>query len=139
MKFKKSGNTFIILVKRGEQIVEALTQFCKDHKIKCGHFYGLGALDEVELAHYIVDNKEYSSKKFDGPMEITNLTGNITTMDGEVYIHAHITCGKQDMSIIGGHFKEGRVHAVLEIFLTQVDAEIDRKHNENIGLNIMQF
>lgn len=139
MKSRKAGNTFIILIERGEQVIESLTKFCKDNNVKCGHFIGLGALDKVELAHYIVDNKEYSSQKFEGPMEITNLTGNITEMDGEVYIHTHITCGKQDMSLIGGHFKEGRVHAVLEIFLTQVEAQVNRKHDEKIGLNVMEL
>lgn len=139
MRSLKSNRTYALLIERGENIIESLKRFCAENGITCGHFTGVGAVDEAELAHYVVDDREYSSKKFSGPMEIANLTGNVTTKDGEVYLHAHITLGKQDFSVVAGHLNEARVHAVCEIFLTAVEAELSRKHDENIGLNVFDL
>ena len=72
-------------------------------------------------------------------MEITNLTGNITTMDDEVYLHCHITLGNRDMKTIAGHLVEGTIAATCEIVLVSLDGEINRKHADSIGLNLQDI
>jgi len=139
MKFKKIDNTYIIRINRGEKIIESIKDFCVKNNIECGYFFGLGALDEVELAHYIVDNKKYTSKIFKQPLEITNLTGNIATMDNEIYLHCHITLGDEKMKAISGHLKEGTISATCEIILVKLDLEVNRKHDDVIGLNLMDI
>ncbi len=139
MHFKKSGHTYIVLIERGERIIEQLTKFCKDRKITAGYFTGIGAVDEAELMHYIVDNRKYSSKTFSEPLEITNMTGNIATLGGEPYIHSHITLGRQDMRTVGGHLKEAKVHAVCEVYLVSVDEKLVREKDEGLGLNVWKF
>jgi len=129
MKFKKIENTYIIKLERGEKIIENIKKFCTENDIKCGYFSGIGALDEVELAHYIVENKKYTSKVFKQVLEITNLTGNIGTMDNEVYLHCHITLGDEEMKSIAGHLNEGKVSATCEIILVNLDGEVNRKHD----------
>ena len=104
MNFKKIKDTYFIKLERGEKIIESLKNFCKK-KVRCGYFIGIGALDEAELAHYLVEIKKYTSKIFKQPLEITNLTGNITTMDKEVYLHCHITLSDEEMKVIAGHLK----------------------------------
>ena len=139
MRFKKIENTYIIKLERGEKIIDSVKGFCNENNIKCGYFSGIGALDEVELAHYIVENKKYTSKVFKQVLEITNLTGNITTMDNEVYLHCHITLGDEEMKAISGHLKEGKISATCEIILVKLDAEINRKHDDLIGLNLLDI
>jgi len=39
------------------------------------------------------------------------------------------------MNALGGHLKSGIVAATCEIFLTASDMKINRKPNEDIGLN----
>ncbi len=139
MKFKKTENTYIIRLDRNEKIIESIKSFCTKNDIKCGYFFGIGALDEVELAHYIADNKKYTSKVFKQPLEITHLTGNITTMDNGVYLHCHITLGDKDMKAISGHLKEGKIAATCEIILVKLDMEINRKYDDFIGLNLLDI
>jgi len=139
MKSKKIENTYFIKLERGEKIIESIKDFCSENNIKCGYFSGIGALDEVELAHYIVENKKYTSKVFKQVLEVTNLTGNIATMDNEVYLHCHITLGDEEMKAISGHLKEGKISATCEIILVRLDAEINRKHDELIGLNLLDI
>lgn len=116
---------------------ETLKGFCAKNNIKCGYFFGIGSLDEAELAHYIVRNKKYTFNKYRQPLEITNLSGNITTMDSRVYLHCHITLSDVEMESIAGHLKEGIVGATAEIVVIKLDGEINRKYDEKTGLNLM--
>ncbi|MDP6547906.1 MAG: DNA-binding protein [Candidatus Woesearchaeota archaeon] len=139
MRSKKIKDTYFIRLERGEKIVEGVKDFCSSNGIKCGYFSGIGALDEAELAHYVVETKKYSSKVFKQPLEITNLTGNIATLDGGVYLHCHITLSDEGMKVIAGHLKEGKIAATCEIILVKLGVEINRKYDDFIGLNLLDI
>ena len=139
MKFRNINDSYIVILERGEKLLDSLKSFCSDNKIKCGYFFGIGSLDEAELAHYIARNKKYTSEIFRQPLEIVNLSGNITFMNDEVYLHCHSTLSDVNMEVIAGHLKEGVVSATCEIILIRLDAEIGRRYNEAIGLNLMDL
>src|SRR3989338_3123392 len=139
MRFKKLNEAYIVRLDRSEKILEAIKDFCNKNQIKCGYFFVIGSLDEAELAHYIVNNKKYTSELLKQPLEITNLTGNITTMDNEVYLHCHITLSDVNMEAIAGHLKEGVVGATCEIILTELNGTINRKYEQKIGLNLLDL
>lgn len=139
MKSKKIENRHIIRLERGEKIIEGIKDFCTKNNIKLGYFFGIGALDEAELAHYTVENKKYTSKVLKQPLEIVSLIGNITTMDNEVYLHCHITLGDEEMKAIAGHLKDGKISATCEIILVELEGEINRKHDDFIGLNLLDI
>src|SRR3989338_316414 len=138
MRFRKINETYVVRIDNGEKLLETLKRFCTGSGIHCGYFFGIGSLDEAELAHYIVKNKKYTFEKFRQPLEITSLNGNITTMDNEVYLHCHATLSDVNMDAIAGHLKEGVVGATCEIMLVQLDSRIERKRDEPIGLNLME-
>jgi len=139
MKFKKINDTFMVRLDSGERVLETLKYFCAKNNIKCGYFFGIGSLDEAELAHYITRNKKYTFNKYKQPLEIVNLSGNIAAMNNEAYLHCHITLSDVEMETIAGHLKEGVVGATAEIVVIKLDAEIDRKYDENSGLNLMDL
>lgn len=139
MKHKKIKDTYFIRLERGEKIIEALKEFCSKNKIRCGYFFGIGALDEAELAHYIVENKKYTSKILKHPLEIVNMTGNIATMNNETYLHCHIMLSDEQMKAVAGHLKEGRISATCEIILVKLNANINRKRDDFIGLNLLDL
>ena len=139
MKSKKINETYILRLDKGERLIETLKHFCSNNNIKCGYFFGIGSLDEAELAHYIVKTKKYTSEIFRQPLEIVNLTGNITAMNSEVYLHCHATLSDVNMEAIAGHLKEGIIGATCEIVLIHLDLSIERKYDENIGLNLMEL
>ena len=139
MRSKKIKDTYFIRLERGEKIVESVKDFCSSNDIKCGYFSGIGALNEVELAHYIVEDKKYTSKMLKQPLEIVNLTGNIATLDDDVYLHCHITLSDEKMQAIAGHLNEGKIAATCEIILVELDAKINRKHDDFIGLNLLDI
>ena len=97
------------------------------------------AVGKVELAHYRVDNKKYSSEVIEDALEIVSLHGNITTMDNEIYLHSHIVVSNDKMQTFGGHLKEATISATCEIILLSLKGNINRIHNEEIGLNLLDI
>ena len=139
MKYKKINDTYFIRLDRGEKIIERIRAFCSGNKINCGYFFGIGSLDEAELSHYLVKNKKYNSEKFVQPLEIVNLSGNITAMNNDAYLHCHATLSDVNMEAIAGHLKEGIVGATCEIVLIKLDEDIGRKYDDMVGLNLMDL
>jgi len=137
MFHKKIGATTVIRLERGEKVIETLLAFCEREKIRGGYFNGLGAADEVELAHFSLAMKEYKILKLSGQFEITGLHGNISTMDGKPYIHSHVTLGDNEFRSLCGHLKEAVVSATCEIILVGLEAGIGRAKDPEIGLNLL--
>ena len=139
MKFKKINNHFyLIRLSRGEKIIASLESFCQKQKITGGFFFGLGAIDKVELAHYDVEKKKYSSLIFNQPLELTNLSGNIALFKNQLIIHAHATLADKKMRAFAGHLVEGIISGTGEIFLIKTPA-LKKFFDEGTGLKLFDF
>lgn len=139
MDYRRSGNTYIIRMDRGEEVIEKLTEVIRKEDIRLAHVEAIGACDYIKVGLYDVIEQKYHSKEFSGPMEITSLLGNITRKDGEPYIHLHINAGDEDCHVVGGHLNVCRIAATCEMFVTVLDGEVGRVIDERIGLNVFKF
>jgi hypothetical protein len=130
---------YVIALHRGDSIVKSLTEFCKEKKIKQGFFIGIGAVDFVELAHYSVENKKYSSKKFELPLEMVSLVGNVVKEKGkDLIVHAHGTFGKDNFETISGHLVEAKISGVGEIIFFPTQTKLEKSYDDETGLKIIQ-
>ena len=139
MLYEQDGNTFMIHVQQGEPIMSTLTQFCKGHEIINGQISGIGAIKEIKLGAYDLENKEYLIKYFNEICELTSFQGNIQLKDGEPFIHAHINISDHAMDVKGGHLFEATVAAVGEFVLKKINTSGLREMDPNIGLATMCF
>ncbi len=139
MIYTKSGDTFIVRIDRGEEVVSCLKVLCRKEGIRCGIISALGATDCMSISIYDTDNKVFCKQTIEKPMEITMLHGNVSTMDGDVYLHLHITTADVEGHAFGGHLNECRISATCELFIQSIDANVDRKKDEVTGLNLFEF
>lgn len=137
--YKQIGNKYIISVSTGEEIVKALNLFCEERKIKSGNITGLGAINEVTLRFFNPETKKYIDKTFREQMEISNLTGNISTMNGKPYLHIHITVGRADYSSRAGHLLSAVLNGAGEFVVEDLGEDIERTYNPTLGLNCYDF
>ena len=72
-------------------------------------------------------------------MEITGLTGNVTRMNGEAYLHLHGTMADQNNVIHGGHVIELTVGATCEMFVRILPGEVSRVRNQDLGINLISL
>ena len=136
MRQKRASNGFFIKLEKGEEIIEQLTKFCKKNYIKSGLISGIGGTDNVSIKYYDLDKKEYLSKNFSGKnYEITSLSGNISEVDGNPYLHVHITISDSDCQTFGGHLGAGVISVTGEIMISITDDVIHRKFDDEFKLN----
>ena len=139
MQYKRFGNTCMVRIDLGEDIVESLKKLCEDEQIRLGRVEAIGATDHAVIGVYDLAEKEYYPEKIDGFMEIASLNGSITAMDGKPYIHLHTVLADQQHVIHGGHVLEMRVGATCEMFVTVLEGEVTRQKEEAIGINLWTF
>ncbi|MDA2936007.1 DNA-binding protein [Patescibacteria group bacterium AH-259-L05] len=127
----------VLRFNKGDEFIPLLKDFCKEHDIQAGFFYGLGAALEGEIAYYHLGKKKYQSKKFKRPVEILNIIGNVAVSGKELIIHAHGVFGDQNMKTFGGHINALVVGPTLELYLKKFDGELQREFSKDIGLKLL--
>ena len=139
MQYKRFGNTCMLRIDLGEDIVESLKKLCEDEQILLGRVEAIGATDHAVIGVYDLAKKEYYPETIDEFMEIASLNGSVTAMDGKPYIHLHATLADQRHVIHGGHVLEMRVGATCEMFVTVFEGEVKRRKDEGLGINLWTF
>ncbi len=140
MDYRRFGDSLVVRLDRGEEIIESLAKIGKLEKIKLATIQGIGACDRVKYSLYNVSERSYSPNELHEELELTSLNGNISQMDGEYYGHLHATFGRADGAIVGGHLNEAYISGTGEIFIHMISGEVDRSKDEaETGLNLFDF
>ena len=162
----RDKNKYVLRADVGEEVIGELQEFClpislretsrreagdvpKGHRrggIEAGKFFAIGAAKEVKLGWYDVDAKEYTWREYKEKLEIVSLLGNIAWKPfdpaqgkgEEVIVHAHGSFSNQQMQLVGGHVAKLVVGAACEIVLEKFDGHIEKAHDPQTGLNLMQ-
>lgn len=139
MEFKKFGDKYVIRLDKGEEVVESLKKFCRDEKVNLGFIKGIGATNKAVVGLFDTDTKQYISAELKGNYEITSLLGNISTMNGEVYLHLHINLADKEHKTYGGHLNSAIISATGEILVETIEGKVDREFSKDIGINLYKF
>ncbi len=136
-KYKQADSRKIFMgsINCGNDLLRELTDLCIDRKINLGRVEAIGAVRKARIGFYEQDKQEYRFSCFDFPMEIANLTGNISLKDEKPFVHAHATLVDGKGETYGGHIAEGTVVFACEFVLEAFDgACFERKHDQETGL-----
>ena len=140
MEYKRFGDTFIVRLDRGEEIIESLGRLSEAENIRLADVRGLGATNDFTVGVYDVEERLYHPLSFTGPHEIVSLTGNINTMAGGFYCHLHMSAGDLTGRVVGGHLTRCRISATGELVITLVNGRVDRRRDDAVtGLNLFAF
>lgn len=139
MKEKVIGNTVVLRLEFGEEIVSCVKDVCTRREIKAAQISGIGTLKRTVVGIYNMETKAYKANEYNEFMELTNLCGNASVMNKESYIHLHATLSDEQGHAFGGHLNEGIIGATAEIFITVLDGVIDRVRCDETGLNVFEF
>lgn len=139
MEYRRFENTIIVRMDRGEEILEKMKRVAMMEDVKLGSVSALGALGDMTVGIYDLNEKKFLANEFHGMYEIVSLTGTINTMDGEYYSHLHLAAGDREGNVFGGHMSKAVVGATCEMVITVIDGIVDRVKDEETGLNIFKF
>jgi len=131
------GRQWMGRVEKGEDLLEALTRFARSNQVRLGIVQGIGALQKARLSIYDQEKQEYDTLEIDKPVEVTNLTGNISLKDGAIFCHLHATLADREGKALGGHVSEGcKVFAFEFIVQDLVGDAFHRAPEEETGLTL---
>ncbi len=139
MEYKKFNNHIIARIDAGEEILEQIKEIATQENIKLANINALGATNDFTVGVYKVAEKKYYSNTFKGDFEIVSLTGTINTMNDEFYSHIHMSAGDEEGKVFGGHLNRAIISATCEMVITIIDGQVDRYHDNDIGLNLFKF
>ena len=140
MEYKRQGNTIIVRVDKGEDIIKELLSLSEKENILFAYISGLGAVNDIELGIFDTSAKKYHSKRLIGDFEITSLVGSLSRKEDKPYIHVHMSVGNVlTNEFFGGHLNKAIVGATAEIVLNVVEIVVEREFVEEIGLNLLKF
>ena len=139
MKYKRFGSTIVVRIDRGEEILDKIRELALKENIKLASVTALGATNDFTVGVFNTSEKKYYSNEFKGAFEIVSLTGTINTMDGQFYTHIHMSAGNENGEVFGGHLNRAVISATCEMIVTVIDGEVDRYHDEDVGLNLFKL
>ncbi len=123
-----------------DDLLDALTTICTQENIILGRVEALGAVQRCNIGFYNQNTREYQFTKYDNPMEITNLIGNISLKDGKPMIHAHITLTDENGNTIGGHLGPGTEIFACEFVITVFEGtSFKRDYDKETGLPLWEM
>ena len=139
MDYRRFNDTVVARIDRGEEILEKLREIAAKENIKLANVNALGATNSFTVGVFNVDEKKYYSNEFEGNFEIVSLTGTVNTMNGEPYIHIHMSAGNDRGEVYGGHLNRAVVSATCKMVINIIDGTVDREPDDTIGLNLFKF
>lgn len=136
-KVANTDKPFILALKLGENLFDAILRCADAANLKSATISGLGALDDVTVAYYNLDTKQYQTKLFTGMYELISLNGNITLVEGKRFIHIHAALGTENYDVVGGHIMSATVGPSAEISIIPLASAIHREYDSETGLKLM--
>ena len=65
MEYKEYGNTFVVRLNPGDEIISSLTALCQKEKISLAHVSGLGAAKKITLGVFNMETKKLQALRFE--------------------------------------------------------------------------
>tara|TARA_B100000315_G_C14495229_1_gene549607 strand:+ start:541 stop:963 length:423 start_codon:yes stop_codon:yes gene_type:complete len=137
----KEAREYIGRFKFQEDLLGALSDFCKRENLKLGVFSIIGALTKVRLGYYHQIKQQYvECLKLDKKLEIVSCIGNISLYENDIFVHVHISLADHSGRCYGGHLLPGSVIFAAEYHIKELScAELERSHDKDTGLNLWPY
>jgi predicted DNA-binding protein with PD1-like motif len=137
----KPSRTFIGRFECDDDLLQALTDFCKKENVRLGTFNVVGAVKNAKLGYYNQEQQEYAGcVAIDKKLEIASCLGNISLKDEEIMVHAHIVLADWQGKALGGHLMPGTKIFAAEFQIQEyTGAELHRARDEKTGLPLWKF
>ncbi|MFW6029954.1 MAG: PPC domain-containing DNA-binding protein [Halanaerobiales bacterium] len=135
----ENGKIYKGRLSRGEDLIKSMTELVKELGIEAGHIQVLGAVRNATIGYFNQDTTEYKFIEKKEPMEILHCSGNISLLNNEPMIHAHIILGDENGKAFGGHLSENTEIYVAEVILKEFIGEPkERVIDKESGLTLWE-
>jgi hypothetical protein len=134
------GRRFVGRLPHGKDLITSIEDFCKASSIKMATFSVIGAVSSATLGAYDQKQQVYATFTQEGPLEIVSCTGNVSLLDQDPVIHAHVVLGTLEGKTIAGHIFSETILYAGEIDLQElIGTPLKRVHDHTTGLMLWKL
>ena len=131
------GRIFMGRVSHGGDLLGEITDICTREMIDLGRIEAIGAVTRACIGVYHQQSREYRSTIINEPLEIVSFSGNVSTKDGQPFVHAHVLFSDAKGTTYGGHLVPGTTVFACEFVIeTYEGPELSREYDEETGLHL---
>lgn len=133
-KMADTTHPFILVLNRGDGLLESISQCAKAAKLQGASISGLGQLHNPTLAYFTSNPKDKPKlTTFSGYYELASMNGNISANGKNYYTHAHVSLGDKQFHSITGHIDKAKVGLTAEITIVPFSASAQRTVDAKTG------
>jgi predicted DNA-binding protein with PD1-like motif len=132
------AKTYAVVFETGDEVMDGLRTFAKEHGLDASHFTALGAFSEATLGFFDVERKRYVEISIAEQVEVLSLVGDIALKEDEPEVHAHVVVSKRDGTAHGGHLMSAHVRPTLEAVLIESPTYLRRQLDPETGLALIR-
>lgn len=131
----KPGRHFLGRLPHGKDLITSIEDFCKASSIQMATFSVIGAVSSATLGAYDQKQQVYATFAQEEPLEIVSCTGNVSVLDQDLVVHAHIVLANLEGKTIAGHVFSETIIYVGEIDLQELTGPpLERTYDDTTGL-----
>jgi len=139
MTYAKLGDSYVIRLERGEEVLSKLVEFAAAKELAAGAVTAIGAVEDVTLGYFDVVSKEYRKETLEGSYEVVSLQGTLGRKEGQPMYHLHAVVADQEHRTRGGHLFSARVSVTLEVHLQVLPGALGRSQDSFSGLQLLDL
>ena len=137
MSSYREKRSFLTGLPKGGDLLEEITKVAKENNVETGIIKAIGAVASAKIGFYVQEKEEYTYTEFNQHLEIVSCIGNISLMDGEPMVHAHIALADREGNTFGGHLAEGTEIFASELYLQELSGDtLTRTFDKDTGLTL---
>lgn len=136
----KVSRVIIGKIEPDEDLIDAIIKMVNEYDIKSGLINCIGALKKITIGYFDIESKKYLTKTIDEYVELISCMGNLSFRDGKPIIHLHVSIGKRDYNIVGGHLIQPSIVSITgEVFIVEIDRKIKRSEDPQFNLSLLEI
>ena len=139
MEKSRKGDLLTVRLHDGEDLLEGLSEALRQEGIDSGVIIGgVGMVRDAAISFY-AGKGQYETRPVVDAVELCSMNGNVSTSDGELILHIHVTLAKRGGTTLGGHFSGGTVNMTAEIAVLVAVQKLVRRLDPDTGLKALKF
>ena len=136
----KAGRVIVGKIEPNEDLIDSIVKIVKKHEIKSGFISVIGALKKTTIGYFNIETKQYNFKTIDEDVELISCTGNLSYKDGDPLIHLHVTIGREDYSLLGGHLSQPSIVSITgEVYIYEISHKLNRVTDPKLDLSLLDL
>ena len=128
---------FLLVLDDRDDVLGSLIAFAQQNGITGASLHGIGAFSRATIAYWNKTTKVYEEIAVDEQVEVLGFSGSLATSGDEIKVHAHAVLGERRGDTVGGHLLRATVFPTLEIFISDLGAQLVREKDAATGLMLL--